>query len=151
MRCELKWAVGGCLFSGWVRNVSGHLRCARASLPTHWMKCLRKSEPTPDAAEPRCKRRNRHPPSLRCRRSNVPLLPLYPFALLIKFSGSTREADAAQKIFKARVRADRIEASPQQDARVKSLLIAFFEPIHSLIGIPESYIDHRNLRSIRII
>src|SRR5436309_14341649 len=41
-------------------------------------------------------------------------------------SGSTREADTVQKVFKARVRAQRIEARPQKDARVKSLFVAFF-------------------------
>ena len=65
-------------------------------------------------------------------------------------SGSAREADTVQKVFKARVRAQRIEARPQQDARVKSLFVASFEPTHGLIRLPESYIDHGNLRSMRI-
>ncbi len=49
------------------------------------------------------------------------------------------------------VGAQRIEARPHQDARVKSLFVAFFEPIHGLVRIAERYIDHGNLRSIRII
>src|ERR1700739_1832114 len=60
-----------------------------------------------------------------------------------------READTAYQVFEARVRAERIEAWPQQDARVKSLPVAFFQPIHRLILIPESCIDHGNLRGMR--
>src|SRR6266446_2654051 len=55
-----------------------------------------------------------------------------------------------EKVFKARVRAERIEARPQQDAWVKSLFVAFFEPIYGLIRIPERCIDHGNLRSVRM-
>ena len=47
-----------------------------------------------------------------------------------------------QKIFEARVGAKGIEARPQQDARVKSLLVALFEPSHGLIRISERCIDH---------
>jgi hypothetical protein len=54
------------------------------------------------------------------------------------------------KVLEARVGAKGIEARPQQDARVKSLFVAFFEPIHGLIRISERCIDHGNLRSIRI-
>jgi len=69
--------------------------------------------------------------------------------LLEEFPGSTREADAPLKVLKTRVRAERIEAGPQQDTRVKSLFVAFFEP-HGFIRISERYIDHGNLRSIRM-
>ena len=65
-------------------------------------------------------------------------------------SGSAREADTVQKVFKARVRAQRIEARPQKDARVKSLFVAFFEPIYSLIRIAKSCIDHGNFRGVRV-
>jgi len=64
--------------------------------------------------------------------------------------GSTRDADTAHKVFKARVRAERIEARPQQDAWVQSLFVGCFEPIHGLISIPERCIDHGNLRGIRM-
>jgi hypothetical protein len=43
-----------------------------------------------------------------------------------------------------------IEARPPQDARIKSLFVAFFEPIHGLISIPESCIENSNLRGARI-
>src|SRR5580693_492243 len=55
------------------------------------------------------------------------------------------------KILEARVRAERIEAWPPEDARVKSLLVAFFKPIHGLIPISERYVDHGNLRSKRSV
>jgi hypothetical protein len=35
-----------------------------------------------------------------------------------------------------------IEAGPQQDARVKSLLVALFEPSQDLIRISERCLDH---------
>jgi hypothetical protein len=55
-----------------------------------------------------------------------------------------------QKAFKARVRAEGIKPRSQQDARVKSVFVAFFKLIHGLIRITESYIYHGNLRSMRI-
>jgi hypothetical protein len=62
---------------------------------------------------------------------------LFPFRDQIAwFNGSTREADTAHKVLKARVRAESIEARPQQDARVKSLFVGYFKPIHGLISIP---------------
>ena len=63
---------------------------------------------------------------------------------------SSGEANAVQKILEARVGTKRIEARPEQDAGVKSLLEAFFQPIHGLIGISERCIDHGNLRGIGI-
>src|SRR5262249_47134342 len=69
---------------------------------------------------------------------------------LIKFLDSTRETNTAHKNLKARVRAERIEARPQQDAWIKALFVGFFEPIHRLIVIAESGIHHGNLRGIRI-
>ena len=64
--------------------------------------------------------------------------------------GLVMEADSAQEVFKARVRPERIEARSDQHARVEPLVVAFFEPIHSLIGISERCMDCRNLRSIRL-
>ena len=68
----------------------------------------------------------------------------------VRFPGSTREADPAHKVLKARIRAKRIEAGPKQDARVESLFKAYFEPIYGLIRIPERCIDYGNLRSMRL-
>jgi len=63
---------------------------------------------------------------------------------------SPGKANAAQKVLEARVGAEGIEARPEQDAGVKSLFEAFFEPSHGLICISERCVDHGNLRSIRI-
>jgi len=68
--------------------------------------------------------------------------------LVIKFPGSTREADAAHKVLKARVGAEGIEARTQEDNWIKSIFKAFFEPIHGLVRITESCIDHSNLRTM---
>ena len=54
------------------------------------------------------------------------------------------------KILEARIRAQGIESRPQQDARVKSLLVAFLKPIHGLIVITDRCIDHSDLSSIRV-
>jgi hypothetical protein len=48
---------------------------------------------------------------------------------------SPGKANAAQKVLEARVGAEGIEAWSEQDAGVKSLFEAFFDPIHGLIGI----------------
>jgi hypothetical protein len=45
-------------------------------------------------------------------------------------------------VLEARVGAERIEARPQQDARLKSLLVPLFEPSHDLIRISERCVDH---------
>lgn len=79
-----------------------------------------------------------------------PRLDCASFALLQKISvvtwfASTREANTANKIFKAGIRAKRVEAWTKQNARVKSLFVALFEPIHGLIPVTESRVDHRNL------
>ena len=63
---------------------------------------------------------------------------------------SPGKANAAQKVLEARVGAEGIEAGPEQDAWVKSLFEAFFEPIHGLICISQRCIDHCDLRRIRI-
>jgi hypothetical protein len=63
---------------------------------------------------------------------------------------SMRKADTPYEVFKARVRTERIQAWPEQDAGVKPLFVAFFEPTHGLIPIPERCIDYGNLRSIRM-
>ena len=55
---------------------------------------------------------------------------------------SPGKANAAQKVLEARVGAEGIEARPKQDAVVKSLFEAFFEPIHGLIRISKRCIDH---------
>ena len=68
--------------------------------------------------------------------------------LQVRCFGSTGETDTEYQILKARVRAERIEAGPQQDARVESLGVTDFQPAHRLILIAESRIDHGNLRSI---
>src|ERR1700747_239884 len=60
------------------------------------------------------------------------------------------QANAVHKVLKARVGAERIEARSQQDSWVKSLFVAFFEPIHGLIRISERCIGHGNLPSVRI-
>lgn len=59
-----------------------------------------------------------------------------------------READSAHEILEARIRAEGIEARARQDTRIKPLLESFFQPIHCLIPISESRIDHSNLRSV---
>lgn len=46
--------------------------------------------------------------------------------------------------------AEGIEARSQEDTRIKSFFIAFFEPGHRLNLIAESCIDHGNLRAMRI-
>jgi hypothetical protein len=50
---------------------------------------------------------------------------------------SPRQAYAMHDALEARVRTERIETRPQQDTRVKSFLIAFFEPIHRLVHISQ--------------
>jgi hypothetical protein len=59
----------------------------------------------------------------------------------------TRVGQCGAQGLEARVGAERIEARPQQDARVKSLFVGFFEPIHRLIRISQRCIDHGNLRA----
>jgi hypothetical protein len=44
------------------------------------------------------------------RQSNAPLVELFFLALVIGLSASTRQANPAHKVFKARVRAERIES-----------------------------------------
>jgi hypothetical protein len=63
---------------------------------------------------------------------------------------SLGQANAAPEVFKAWVGAEGIEAGPEQDAGVKSLFEAFFEPMHGLIWISKRCIDHGDLRSVRI-
>ena len=59
-----------------------------------------------------------------------------------------REACTAHEVFKAWVRTERIEAWSDQDAGVKPLFVAYFEPTHGLICLPQRCIDYGNLRSI---
>jgi hypothetical protein len=54
------------------------------------------------------------------------------------------------KVFEPRIRAQWIEARPQQDAWVKSLFVGFFEPIHRLVTVPERRINRGNFRTVRI-
>ena len=63
---------------------------------------------------------------------------------------SITEAGTAFEVLKSRVRTKRIEAWSDQDAGVEPLFVAFFEPTHRLIGIPERDVDDGNLRSIRL-
>ena len=51
--------------------------------------------------------------------------------------GLVMEADPPQEVVEARVRPERIEARSDQHARVEPLVVASFEPMHSLIGITE--------------
>ena len=53
-------------------------------------------------------------------------------------AGSVFETNASQEILEPRIGAERIETWSQEDARIKSLFIAFFEPSHRLIPIPKS-------------
>ena len=46
---------------------------------------------------------------------------------------SLGKTNAVQKVLEARVGAEEIEGRPEQDAVVKLLFVAFFEPIHRLI------------------
>jgi hypothetical protein len=64
---------------------------------------------------------------------------------VVTWFASTREANTANEIFKAGIRAKRVEAWTKQNARVKSLFVALFEPIHGLVPVTESRVDHRNL------
>jgi hypothetical protein len=60
------------------------------------------------------------------------------------------ETNAAYKLLESRIGPEGIEARTQEDARIKSLFKTFFEPIHGLIHIPKSRIDHGNLRTVRV-
>jgi hypothetical protein len=80
----------------------------------------------------------------------TPFLPSARKFWSVIWSASTWEADTANEVLKAGVQAERIKARPQQDSGVKALLVAFFEPIHRLIAIAESCIDHGKLRGMRI-
>jgi hypothetical protein len=84
------------------------------------------------------------------RRNNASSARLFFFVLVIKFPALTREADTAHKVSKARIGAEGIESWSQEDTRIKSLFVAFFEPIHGLIRITESRIDHGDLRTVRV-
>jgi hypothetical protein len=70
---------------------------------------------------------------------------------LSQHAGSVTETDAPRKLLEPRFGAEGIEARSQEDARIESFLIAFFEPNHRLILIAESCVDHGNLRGMRII
>src|SRR5579862_1260889 len=50
-----------------------------------------------------------------------------------QISFSTREADTPQKVYKAGIRPERIEARPHKDPRAEPLRIGFFQPGHCLI------------------
>src|SRR5258708_19438938 len=71
-------------------------------------------------------------------------------AFLLKLSSSVAETDAAHKLLEPRIGAEGIEARSQEDTRIKSFFIAFFEPSHCLVLITESCIDHGNFRGMRI-
>jgi hypothetical protein len=58
------------------------------------------------------------------------------------------QPDAAFKVLKSRIGAERIETRPQEDAGVEPLLITLVEPGHRLALVAESRIDHGNLRGI---
>jgi hypothetical protein len=75
------------------------------------------------------------------------------FISLIKLFGSTGLADTAQKYFEARIRAEGIKSRSQQDARVKSLAVAFVEPIHRLIRIAAQAqsVDTRAVPAIELL
>ena len=64
---------------------------------------------------------------------------------------ASAEADAALEIPKARIRAERIESRPNQDARIEPLDIAFLEPRHRLIRIAERGVDDGDLRRVRLV
>jgi hypothetical protein len=68
----------------------------------------------------------------------------------IEGPGSMRQPHKAHKLFEPWIRAERIEARPLQHAWIKSLFVAFPEPIHGLIGFAKSCVDHRNLHSKRM-
>jgi hypothetical protein len=61
---------------------------------------------------------------------------------------SGREAYAADKVLEPRVGAQRVEGGPQEDRRVKALLVGFFQPGHCLILFVQTYIHQSNLGSI---
>jgi hypothetical protein len=61
---------------------------------------------------------------------------------------SVTETDAAHKLLELRFKAEGIEARPQEDTRIKTFLIAFFESGHRLILLAESRIDHGNFRGM---
>jgi hypothetical protein len=58
------------------------------------------------------------------------------------------QPNAAFKVLKSRIGAERIETRPQEDAGVEPLFITLVEPRHRLILVAESRIDHGNLRGI---
>ena len=66
-------------------------------------------------------------------------------ALVPKFSSLMIETNATYKLLESRIGAEGIEARTQEDTWIKSFFKAFFEPIHGLVRITESRIDHGNL------
>ena len=68
--------------------------------------------------------------------------------VVIRFSGSSTKANAAQQVLEPRVGPQRVESRPQEDPRVKALRIGFFQPGHCLILLVQTYIDQGNLGSI---
>lgn len=53
-----------------------------------------------------------------------------------------READPTHEVFKARIRAEWIEAWADQDARIEAFFVTFLQPTHGLIHITERCINH---------
>ena len=61
---------------------------------------------------------------------------------------SLTKPDAMEQVLESRVGAQRIEAWPQQDGWVKSLLISLFEQRHRFVLFAQTYIDQGNLGGI---
>jgi hypothetical protein len=159
--CLLKSVVGGCLYSGLGKNVLGLPPCVRVSFPMPSLGSSIKSrrlqpkqyrESPNDSAgifelrKAKIVRQRKVPcgppalapePSYRCRKPKSG-----------EGDSKPREADTACKVFKTRLRAERIEAGAHENPRAKPLRIAFLEPGHGLILLAQTYVDHGNLGSI---
>ena len=56
--------------------------------------------------------------------------------------GSPIETNAAQKVLEPWIGAKRVEAWPLEHARIKSLVVTFFEPTHRFVLVTERGVDH---------
>src|SRR5579862_1583845 len=83
----------------------------------------------------------------------VPIPMVHPFtgmqALMRGWIVQRGKTNATLEVLKTRIGTEGIKAGTQQDARIKSLFVTFFQPMHSLISIAKGCVDHGNFRSKR--